>query len=519
MSPQRSPQPHPAGPGVRCRRLWRSCSALKVTPQGRRRRQLSHVQVVSLPAQGTDKARCHQEAPARPSLLPTGAPRARAAERGAGTGALSALIIPQPRYTWARRSVTSPPERGGRPREAPGTGEGRCAASPGGPALLRGAGTAGSGRGGNIGNGRARVRTGAHTGVRVRAHVPAAIAGQGTRAPAAARTHLPDPAGRSSGEQWAARTPPSPRRPCRSPPPPPWRSRRRRAPTAPRPPRDPPAERSADPHWRQRGQGGARGVYEGALRGERGCSVPRALRRALPGTPTSSQPPPPLCPVGPAPPGWAHPSAPSGAALPAEGFRSLHAARPPRCLPWPAGRPRTVMATGRNSSGTRRRRSCWAAPGAAGVSAGPGGAVAAGTAARPRRSASAGCGGAAAGAGGGLATGRPRGMREAGTGSLSPLPSVSAGAPRGPASAAPRVRLQVGPGVRRGRADLVEGTSSLGLLPFPMADPAREHRRRRTLTSQLSPALDFTEAFSFFCFLWINETKRVLLRWERAIDF
>lgn len=146
------------------------------------------------------------------------------------------------------------------------------------------------------------------------------------------------------------------------------------------------------------------------------------------------------------------------------------------------------------------------------MSAGPGGAVAAGTAARPRRSASAGCGGAAAGAGGGLATGRPRGMREAGTGSLSPLPSVSAGAPRGPASAAPRVRLQVGPGVRRGRADLVEGTSSLGLLPFPMADPAREHRRRRTLTSQLSPALDFTEAFSFFCFLWINETKRVLLR-------
>lgn len=52
---------------------------------------------------------------------------------------------------------------------------------------------------------------------------------------------------------------------------------------------------------------------------------------------------------------------------------------PPARSPWPAGRPRTATATGRSSSGTRRRRSCWAVPGAAGVSAGPG---AAGTAAR-----------------------------------------------------------------------------------------------------------------------------------------
>lgn len=52
---------------------------------------------------------------------------------------------------------------------------------------------------------------------------------------------------------------------------------------------------------------------------------------------------------------------------------------PPARSPWPAGRPRTATAIGRSSSGTRRRRSCWAAPGAAGVSAGLG---AAGTAAR-----------------------------------------------------------------------------------------------------------------------------------------
>lgn len=79
-------------------------------------------------------------------------------------------------------------------------------------------------------------------------------------------------------------------------------------------------------------------------------------------------------------------------------------------------------------------------------------------------------------------------------------PDLSPRCPRGPPSAAPLVRLQVGPGVRRGRADLVEGASSLGLLPFPVAGPAREHRRRGTLTSYLSSALDFAVTFPIFLF-------------------
>lgn len=198
------------------RRQWRLCSALKVTPQGRWR--MSCASRVP-PATGPGQVPLRPGSPCRP--LPAAAPR------GAGGGARgragSAVGAPYP----AAALLVSPPERSGRLRREQEREQGRqrngAQQRPADRICCGERGPAGRGRGGNTGNGRARVRAGARTGVRERAQTrPQLRPGKGR---AGARTHLPGPAGRSSGERRAARTHPARRYRrrwrCRSPPPPP----------------------------------------------------------------------------------------------------------------------------------------------------------------------------------------------------------------------------------------------------------------------------------------------------------
>lgn len=140
------------------------------------------------------------------------------------------------RYSAAALHV-SPPECGG-----PG-GAGRAARSRR-RMVLRSARSTGAAAGSRDRRERAgreyRERAGrcagrrAHRCAGARTHAPAATAGQGTRASAAAHTHLPGPAGRSSGGRptptLPALTGAAAPRPLR-----PRRSRRRRAPARPGP--------------------------------------------------------------------------------------------------------------------------------------------------------------------------------------------------------------------------------------------------------------------------------------------
>lgn len=196
------------------------------------------------------------------------------------------------------------------------------------------------------------------------------------------------------------------------------------------------------------------------------------------------------------------------------------AALPPARSPWPEGRPRTATATGRNSSGTRRRRSCWAAPGAAGVSAGPGAVGPGQEAAAIRRALQRGAPPPPAAAGlrppartarggeGGLRSG-PAGRFQSRLGGGGGPAYPSSGVLWGPAGGrgnATRLgvtsggdggeaRSAPGRGMEPAAARPWRGRLVLG-SPSPAAGPARpgEHRRRGSLPSQPSSALDFRVA-------------------------
>lgn len=131
------------------------------------------------------RSRCRRGTPARPSRLALPGRGRRSA--GPGRERCSRSLF--------RSRVTREPAGAGgcAGRQEQGRGRDGAQQRPADRLCCEEQGPAGRGRGGNTGNGRARVRSGAPTGVQVRARTrePASTAGQGTRAPAGGHTHAP----------------------------------------------------------------------------------------------------------------------------------------------------------------------------------------------------------------------------------------------------------------------------------------------------------------------------------------